>query len=146
MRRKLTWEAKWRCDLQVRLCNADLATSGPPERQSSSGERAFVVNVLGLQQWKGSGRFPTVTASALSVETGSPPPALKLAALTSADKTPSRGEVNDLHPKLVSTGSALVCSGGGVVFIQPCSVLECAGLSGCGWRKAVKILSPSLII
>ena len=81
-----------------------------------------------------------------SVETGSPLPALKLAALTSADKIPSRHKVNDQHPKLVSTGSALFCSGGGAVFIQPCSVLECTGLSGCGWRKAVKILSPSLII
>lgn len=105
------WEAKWRCDLQVRLCNADLATSGPTERQSSSGERAFVMNELGLQQRKGSGKFPTGTASALSVETGSPLPALKLAALTSADKTPGRDKVNDLYPELVSTGSALVCSG-----------------------------------
>lgn len=54
------------------------------------------MNELGLQQWKRSRRFSTITASALSVETGSPLPALKLVAFTSADKTSSRGEVNDL--------------------------------------------------
>lgn len=98
-----------------------------------------MTNELGLQRWKGNGRFPTETASAPSVETGSPLPALKLAALTSPDEPPSKDVVNDLHPKLVSTGSALVCSGGGAVFIQPCSLLECPGLSGCGWRRAVII-------
>lgn len=48
-------------------------------------------------------------------ETGPPTPALRLTALISIDKTPARGGVNDLSPKLVSTGSALVCSGGGAV-------------------------------
>lgn len=84
--------------------------------------------------------FLTVTASALLWEQVLPLPALKVAALTSVDKTLSKDEVNDLHPKLVTTGSALVCGGGGAVFIQPCSVLDRTGLSGCGWKKAVKIL------
>lgn len=75
------------------------------------------------------GGFPP---SELSVETGSPLPALKVDALISADKTPSRDEVNDLHPELVNTGSALVCSGGRAVSVQLCSVLECNVLSGCG--------------
>lgn len=80
------------------------------------------------------------------METDFPLPALKLAALISIDKIPSRDEVNDLYPKMRSTGSAPVCSGGRDVSIQPCSVLECTGLSGYGWRKAVKILRLSLII
>lgn len=65
-----------------------------------------MINEFGLQGQKRNGSFPIITASALSVRTGSPLPPLKLAAHTSADKAPDRGKVNYLHPKLVRTGTA----------------------------------------
>lgn len=110
--------------------------------KAALGKQYFVMDEPGLQGLQeGSGKFPVLTASAFAVHSCSPLPALKLAAHISVDMSPTRGEVSNLHPKLVMTGAAPVYSGRRVVSLWP-TVLECTGLRSYGWRKTVGIQSP----